>query len=387
MSQSNFYYLDYAASAPERPEAAAARQAYEQSAYAGANPNSLHTLGRMAASALEGARSDMARCIGGGFRPSDIIFTSGGTESNNMAVFGLAQGARAKDRNRTVVALSAIEHDSILDLAAPLRSQGFEVVFLKPSAQGIIEPRELARIANKSLALVSCMSANNETGAVQPIDELALAAHEAGALFHTDAVQAFGRIPLQASQVDALSVAGHKIGAPVGVGVLALRARTPFRPQSFGGGQEAGRRAGTQDVLAALQLAAVSKSVCGTIAQTRALVAQRANHMYKRLSSSPRIVPTISATVDDTRLPGIVHIMVDGCDSETLVLRLDAAGFEVSAASACSSGSLDPSHVLSAMGIKRDLALGSLRISFDERVSEDVLDAFCDALLDIVTDI
>ncbi len=378
-------YLDYAASAPLRPEALAAEAAYRSLRCAGANPNSLHTLGREAARELDKARHTFARVLGGGFRPSDIIFTSGGTESNNLAVIGLAEGMRARNSKRTCVVLAAIEHDSVLDLAPVLRGRGFEVRIIRPKHDGTVGSDELRSVLDTNCALVSVMAANNETGVLMDIASLAKLAHASGALFHTDAVQAFCRVPLDLADVDAVSVAGHKIGAPVGTGVLAVRSRCPLKAQSFGGGQEAGKRAGTQDVCGAVTFAQVADAVFHNMDTVRPLVAARANRLYERLCApGTQIVPTTQAHIDDTRLPGLVSVMASHVDSESLVLRLDEAGFEVSAASACSSGSLDASHVLLAMGIPRDLALGSLRISFDERVSDRELDLFAEALLNIV---
>lgn len=380
-------YLDYAASAPLREEALEAERAYDASRIAGANPNSLHTLGREAARALDGARRDLARCLGGAIRPSDVVFTSGGTESNNLAVVGLAEGMRERDRHRTQVVLSAIEHDSVLDVAPFLRDRGFEVLLARPDREGVVTPNELGRLVGPQTALVSVMAANNETGVVQPVQDLCQVAHAAGATFHTDAVQAFGRIPLDLAGVDAVSVAAHKIGGPVGVGALVVRGRVPLRPQTFGGGQERGIRPGTQDVRGAVAFAAAARAVCADLPTTRALVAERAEALYQRLcAQGTGIVPTTRAAMGADRLPGIVSVMVPGLDSETLVLGLDEAGFEVSAGSACSSGSLDPSHVLSAMGIARNDALGSLRISFDERVTSKELDAFAQAMLKLVSD-
>ena len=380
-------YLDYAASAPMRPEALAAERAYEEAPYAGANPNSLHTMGRAAARALDGARRDVARALGGGFRPADVTFTSGGTESNNLAILGLAEGVRARSARRRRVLLSAIEHDSVLDLASPLRSRGFEVEPVGVGRDGAVDPDALDALLDDTCALVSVMAANNETGVIQPVAELARRAHAHGALFHTDAVQGFCRVPLELAEVDAASVAAHKIGGPVGVGALAVRGRAPLRPQVFGGGQEQGRRAGTQDVRGALAFAAAARACEATLADSRALVARRASTLYERLcAEGTGILPTTSALVDERRLPGIVSVMAPAVDSETLILALDQEGFEVSAASACSSGSLDASHVLLAMGIPRDQALGSLRVSFDERVGEDVLGRFADTLLRIVAE-
>jgi cysteine desulfurase len=381
----SYVYLDYAASAPMVSEAKAAEAAYAEAPYAGANPNSLHTLGREAAMALEGARREIAKALGGGFRPGEIVFTSGGTESNNLALYGIAEGARARDRKRTRVVVSAIEHDSELDVVPALKDRGFQVTLVRPGRDGRIAPEELERTVGPDCALVSIMSANNETGVIQPVAELAEIAHKAGALMHTDAVQAFGRIPLAIDTCDAVSIAAHKIGGPVGIGALALRMRCPFRPQNFGGGQEAGKRPGTQDVRGALAFAAAAKAQTDHLAERRSACAAKANRLFQKICApGTGIQPTTTAQIDDTRLPGMVSIYVPGLDSETLILKLDQKGFEVSAGSACSSGSLDPSHVLSAMGIARNDALGALRISFDERVSDEDLDRFADALIGIV---
>lgn len=374
--------LDYAASAPIRPEALAAERAYEESAIAGANPNSLHSLGRASARRLDEARTDLVRCLGGRFRPSDVIFTSGGTESNNLAVIGLAEGARGRDSRRRRVVFSAIEHDSVLDLVGSLHERGFDVDLVRPERSGAVQPETLRDVVGADCALVSIMYANNETGVVQPVPELARVAHASGALFHTDAVQAFCHVPLELAEVDAVSVAAHKLGGPVGVGALVVRGRHALRPLSFGGGQEQGRRAGTQDVRGALAFAAAARACSDGLDATRALVAARAERLTATLCAPGTGIHRTTDASD--RLPGIVSVLVPGLDSETMILELDQAGYEVSAGSACSSGSLDASHVLLAMGIPREEALGSLRISFDERVDEDALDAFASTLIDVV---
>lgn len=380
-----YVYLDYAASAPVRPEALAAERAYEASPYAGANPNSLHTMGREAARALDGARVDLVRLLGGRFRPSDVVFCATGTEANNLALYGMAEGARDHDRRRTKVVISAIEHDSEEEIGPALRDRGFEVVYVRPQRDGIVHVEDVEAELGPTCGLVSLMSANNETGVIQPMPQVAQAAHKAGALFHTDASQAFCKVPLDLSGADAVTIAAHKIGGPVGVAALVVRGRTPFRPQTFGGGQEGGRRPGTQDVRGALAFAAAAEAASADLAAKRELVASRAQQLYDTICApGTGVVPTTTATMGPGRLPGMVSIMVPGVDSESLVLQLDEAGFEVSAASACSSGSLDPSHVLSAMGIPRDEALGSLRVSFDERVDEADLEAFAQTLLDVV---
>ncbi|ACV51161.1 cysteine desulfurase family protein [Lancefieldella parvula] len=380
----NYVYLDYAASAPMRTEALYAEKTYEASPIAGVNPNSLHSLGRQAARELDSARSVIANAVGGKFRSPDVIFCSGGTEGNNLSVLGMAEGIRNKDHKRNVVVFSAIEHDSVLDLAPVLREKGFEVRIVQPNRQGKIEGSVLEGLLDQSVALVSVMYANNETGVIQPVAELARITHRAGALFHTDAVQAFGRICLEVTDVDALTIAAHKIGGPLGIAAVLMRSKVPFQAQSYGGGQESGRRHGTQDVRGALAFAAATRWCQDNLTQTQEIVSMRANKVYETLCSSPKIKPTTAAYAGTDHMPGTVSIMVPSMDSETLILKLDQAGYEVSAGSACSSGSLNASHVLTAMGISRNEALGSLRITFDERVSESDLNAFCTTLLRIV---
>lgn len=380
-------YLDYAASAPLGEAARAAERAYEQEPYAGANPNSLHTMGRQAARALDRARTDLVRCLGGGFRPIDVTFTSGGTESNNLALWGLAEGARARDRRRTRVILSTIEHDSVLDVAPSLRDRGFEVSYAPAGRDGVVAADAVRDLLGNDVALVSVMAANNETGIVQPIAQIAEAAHAVGALMHTDAVQAFGRISLDLAAVDAVSIAAHKIGGPVGIAALVCRGRVAVRPQSFGGGQEQGRRAGTQDVRGALAFAAAARDCCDHMQERGVLMAHRAQKLDELLcGSGAGIRATVDVPYGIERLPGLVSLLVEGVDSETMVLGLDERGFEVSAGSACSSGSLDPSHVLTAMGIPRNEAFNSLRVSFDERVSGEDLQRFAHALIELVNE-
>lgn len=377
--------LDYAASTPMRPEAIEAQRAYDESELAGINPNSLHTLGRAAATKLEGARRDIAKTFGAAVRPSEIVLTGGGTEANQLALLGLAEGKRNQDRARDRVIVSAIEHDSILDNLPLLRAAGFKVDLVKPCRRGFIEPAALEELMGDDVALVSIMVANNETGVVQPTAELARVAHAHGALFHTDTIQGYLHIELDAGAlgVDAMSVAAHKIGGPVAAGALYVRSRTPLRPRIFGGGQEAGRRAGTQDLRTQLAFAAAAKAASAEL-KAHGDGTELADRLYAALLTSPRIHATMGDPTAVRRLPGIVSIYVDGFDSEELILQLDARGFAVSAGSACSSGSMDPSHVLSAMGIARDAALGSLRISFDDRCDPADLERFAEVLLDLV---
>ncbi len=378
--------LDYAASTPLRAEALESMRAYDASPIAGANPNSLHSLGRQASAELERARREVARSLGASVRPHEIVFTGGGTEANYLALRGIALAQRAAHPKRRRIITSAIEHDSILDNLPALRAEGFVIDQVMPNERGVITPEALCGLLGEDVALVSCMLANNETGVCQPIAELARAAHSMGAAFHTDAIQGYLHIPFDISAlgVDALSIAGHKVGAPVACGALYLKRGTPFNPPVRGGGQEAGRRAGTQDVRAIVALGAVARALSARVDADHARISQLSGHVYERLLANPRIHATMGAPIPAHRLPGIISIYVDDLESEELVLALDAQGFCVSAGSACSSGSAAPSHVLTAMGLSARAASGSLRISFDDRVDASDLDACCDALIDIV---
>ena len=386
MSTQRYVNLDYAASTPMRPEAVQAQADYDASRLAGVNPNSLHSLGRQAAIRLEECRRAVAASLGTRVRASEIVFTGGGTEANVLALLGIAQAVRERDRGRSRVIVSAIEHDSILDNLPLLRADGFTVDVIKPDSTGRIDPSSLERLISSDVALVSVMLANNETGVVQPIADLARIAHGAGACMHSDAIQGWLHIPFDVSAlgVDALSLAGHKVGGPVGIGALYLKSRTPIRARSFGGGQEGGLRPGTQDLRAIVALAAAANALRPLVAHHREQVGSLANELYTRLCDHPRIHATMGDWTSVERLPGIVSIYVDGIDSEELILQLDGRGYEVSAGSACSSASLDASHVLRAMGIPREKALGSLRISFDDRVEPDSLERFAQALFEVV---
>lgn len=386
MSTQRYVNLDYAASTPMRPEAMQAQADYDASRLAGVNANSLHSLGRQAAIRLEECRRAVAASLGARVRASEIVFTGGGTEANVLALLGIAQAVRERDRGRSRVIVSAIEHDSILDNLPLLRADGFTVDVIKPDSTGRIDPSSLERLISSDVALVSVMLANNETGVVQPIADLARIAHGAGARMHSDAIQGWLHIPFDVSAlgVDALSLAGHKVGGPVGIGALYLKSRTPIRARSFGGGQEGGLRPGTQDLRAIVALAAAANALRPLVAHHREQVGSLANGLYTRLCDHPRIHATTGDWTSVERLPGIVSIYVDGIDSEELILQLDGRGYEVSAGSACSSASLDASHVLRAMGIPREKALGSLRISFDDRVEPDSLERFAQALFEVV---
>lgn len=390
---SNYIYLDWAATAPLSP---AAREALEPYLIAGTgslafnmNANSLHRPGRQAFAALEEARKSIAADLGAS-RPSEIVFTSGATEADNAALLGMAHGALERHPHRNQpgfkpkAVVSAIEHDAVLAPADRLAREGFEVVRLRPDRNGFVSEDALRDALDADTVLVSVQMANSEVGSIQPVAALAQLAHGVGALFHSDATQALGKVPLNlaALEIDAASFSAHKIGGPKGVGALYLRARTPFQPQMLGGGQEDGRRSTTQNVAGAAAFAAAVHEAVAV--QPSEAVRQRAmrDRLYSRLGAIDGLSPTVAVEPESDRyLPNIVSVLSRDFESETLILRLDARGFGVSGGSACSSHSLDPSHVLKALGYG-DEAYGALRISFGSGTSEEDLDEFVQALTD-----
>ena len=376
-------YLDYTATAPLDPEVLDAMMPY-LTGYS-SNPNSLYASGRAAFAALEDARGRIARALGAA-QPFEIVFTSGGTEGDNAGIVGVAFAARTSTRNRVVI--SAIEHHAVLETAQRLKSHGFEVSLVNPRRDGIIHVEDFEQaISGDDVCVASVMAVNNETGAIQPVRDLAQIAHAHGARFHCDAVQALGKLPisLEESGVDTAAFSIHKVGGPRGVGILYLRRGVPYQTQMSGGGQESGRRSGTQNVAGAIACAVACEKTCGVRDTSYAQVEMLRAHLEKLLESIPDVKLTVQR-VDNPELyvPHICSILVDGVESETLVLQLDARGFEVSAGSACSSKSLKPSHVLTAMGISDDLALCSLRISLSHETTQAELDSFCTALEEIV---
>lgn len=388
----NYVYLDYAATAPLSEEAAAAMAPYQVPGRAnltvGGNANSLHCAGRAAFSALEDARRRISRALGAS-RPDEIILTSGATEADNAALFGLACAARDARRRSGAgdftprVIVSAIEHDAVLAPAKRLAAEGFEVVRLMPDTSGFISCDSLAEVCDENTVLVSVMAANSEVGSVQPVVELARIAHERGALFHTDATQALGKVAVNVVDwgCDAASFSGHKIGAPKGIGALYLKSRTPFDAYLLGGGQEAGRRSGTQNVAGAVAFAAAVEAAQELQPAEQVRLAALRDKLYAALTAESGVRATVEVPAGSVDfLPNIVHVLVDDLESETLILRFDMRGFGVSGGSACSSHSLEPSHVLKAIGIDADSAHGALRVSMGRYTTEADIDAFIEAV-------
>ena len=384
-------YLDYAATAPLCEEAARAMEPFQvpgpENLAVNANANGLYGLGRAAFDLLEDARRRVARALGAR-RPDEIVFTSGATEADDAAIAGLVAAARDQRRlagrgNRPVhVITSAIEHDAVLAPCRRLEAAGVRVTYLRPNRQGFIEARVLEEALTPDTVLVSVQAANSEVGSIQPIAELAALAHNAGALFHTDAVQALGKMPLnlEALAVDAASFSAHKIGGPKGVGALYLMARTPFAPFLLGGGQEGGRRSGTQNVAGIVGFAAACEAaVAGEEDESARLRALR-DRLYGTLGALGGFQATVEVDPGSRDfLPNIVHVLADEWESETMVLRFDQLGFCVAGGSACSSHSLEPSHVLKAMGIGGDEVYNALRVSLGRYTTEADIDAFAQA--------
>jgi len=371
-----------------RPSALAAMT--EQLAVTG-NASSLHTSGRTARRVVEESRERLARALGA--RPSEVVFTSGGTESDNLAVAGTFQARHAADPARNRLVVSAIEHHAVLDCVEHLVShEGAKVTWVEPDPAGVVSAdavRTAIGADADSVALVSVMWANNEVGTVQPVAQIAAVAHEHGIPFHTDAVQAAGHVAVDfaAGGADLLTVTGHKVGGPLGVGALLVRRDAALVPQSFGGGQERQVRSGTLDVPAIRAFAvAMEEAVAWLETESARLVGLR----DRLIQSAQDLGYDISVTGlwepgDGTRrLPGNAHLLVPGCEGDSLLYLLDAAGVECSTGSACQAGVPQPSHVLLAMGIPERDARGALRLTLGHTSTDADVDAALAALPEAV---
>lgn len=365
-------YLDEAATTPVRRDVLEAMWPYLTGTFG--NPSSTHEVGDLARRALEDARRDVAAFLGA--RPGEITFTSGGTESDNAAVKGLAL---ASTRGRHVV-VSAIEHPAVLESAAWLARQGYEVTELGVDAFGRVAPDDLAAVLRDDTAVVSVQLASNEVGTVQDVAALSAVAAERGVPFHTDAVQAAGWLELDVARlgVQALSLSGHKLGAPKGVGVLFVARRVPFEPLLHGGGQEDGRRSGTENVAAAVGLAAAVRAARPDASEVAAL---RDRFVEQVLAG----VPAARLTGHPVhRLPGSASFVFPGRSGESILLDLERRGVVVSSGSACHAGSDEPSHVLTAMGLDRDVAQTAVRFTFGAAVTAAQLDDAARAVVEVV---
>ena len=343
------------------------------------NPSSLYTIGQKAAEALEQARETLAKHLG--CKPREIIFTSGGSEADNQAILGAAAIGEAKGKKHIVS--TAFEHHAVLHTLDKLRKQGFEITLLDVHENGVITPQEVEAVLRDDTSLVTIMYANNEIGTIQPIEEIAAICKKRGILFHTDAVQAVGHIPIDVKKenIDMLSLSAHKFHGPKGVGALYVRAGIRLKPLIEGGAQEKGRRAGTENVPGIMGMAAALDEACEHMDENISKVTQLRNQLIEGLSK----VPHAELNGDrEKRLPGNVSFCFEGIEGESLLLLLDHKGISASSGSACTSASLDPSHVLLAIGRPHEVAHGSLRLSLSEKNTEEEITYMIQVIPEVV---
>ena len=377
VSMSRFLYADHAATTALSPRALEAMTPYFRDAYG--NPSSLYTFGQQAKSDLDAARAEVARCLNA--KPEEIFFTSGGTESDNWALKAVAELRGGKGRH---IITSAIEHHAILHTLEHLeKALGFSVTYLPVDSLGRVDPQAVKAAIRPDTILITVMAANNEIGTIEPIAEIGAIAREAGVLFHTDAVQAVGHIPVDVSawNCDMLSLSGHKFHGPRGVGALYVRRGLRLPPLIHGGGQEKGRRSGTENVAGAVGLAAALREAVDGLEARSVLLAARRDRLIEGLTR----LPCSRLTGDPVyRLPGTASFVFEGVEGEALLLHLDAKGICASSGSACSSASLDPSHVLLAIGLPHEVAHGSLRLSLGEENTDEDVDYLLQAVPEVV---
>ena len=361
-------YLDHAATTPVREEVFEAMKPFYGPRFG--NPSSTHRWGREARAALDEARERVGRCLGA--RPDEICFTSGGTEADNLAILGAWRALKAK--GRTAVVTTPIEHKAILGAVHQAALEGAEERFLGMTPDGVIDAASFHELVDEKVAVCTIMWVNNEIGSIQPVPELAARAKQRGALVHTDAVQAFGkvRIDAQTQQFDFLTISGHKFGAPKGIGALFIRRGTHIEPLMHGGTQDRGRRPGTENVAAAVGLARAAEL---TLAECEAHCA-RIRKLRDKLEAGilSRIPDAVIHGRGAERAPHILNVSVPGTDSESLLMALDLRGIAASGGSACQSGSISPSHVLTAIGVRPDLASAAIRMSLGVLTTDQSID-------------
>ncbi|MGE0352349.1 MAG: cysteine desulfurase family protein [Gemmatimonadales bacterium] len=373
-------YLDNAATTPVRPEVLEAMLPYlSQTAFG--NPSSPHRFGRAARAGLDQAKRQVAAAVGA--EPNQVIFTSGGTEADNLAIIGAALAARDAGRPMHVVA-SACEHKAVLAAAHAVKHLGGEETILPVDRSGLVDRTALARALAAGPAIVSIMWVNNETGAVQPVSEIAGVCADAGVAFHSDAVQAFGKVPVSLADLPCtlLTISGHKIGAPKGIGALIVRNRKAVEAIIHGGGQQFGIRPGTENVAGAVALGRAAELVAAEIETESARLVRLRDRLAGRLREA---VPDVVINAEGApRAPHVLNLAVPGADSEAMLMHFDLAGVAVSGGSACSTGSVEPSHVLTAMGLPRELALGAVRFSLGHETTENDVDRAAEVFPQVV---
>lgn len=363
---SNIIYLDHAATTPMDPEVLETMRPYFTEHFGSAS--TLYSIGKEARQAVDEAREKVAALIGA--RPEEVFFTSGGTESDNWAVRGTAHAHAGKGNH---IITSKIEHHAILETCHYLEKQGFEVTYLPVDSDGFVDPEELKNAITDQTILISIMHANNEIGTIQPVEEIGKIAKEKKITFHTDSVQTVGSIPVDVNTIgcDMLSISGHKLYGPKGIGAMYLRKGTKVQRFMLGGGQESNRRAGTHNVPGIVGLGKASE-LAG---------ARMDEHNQKLITLRDMLIENVLTSIPDVqlnghrtkRLPNNVNFSIEGIEGESMILLLDMNGICASSGSACTSGSLDPSHVLMALGMRHELAHGSLRLTLGrENTEEDV---------------
>jgi len=359
-------YLDHNATTPLHPEVLEAMLPYLKEKFG--NPSSIHGFGRETKVALEEAREKVAQILGAS--SSEVFFTSGGTESDNLAIKGVAFANRKKGRH---IITSKIEHHAILESCKFLEKEGFEVTYLSVDSRGLVDPEDLRKAIRDDTTLVSVMYANNEVGIIQPIEELCKIAKERGVYFHTDAVQAAGKIPVEVQKlnVDLLSISGHKIYGPKGVGAIYIRKGVRITPWSHGGHHERSRRAGTENVPAIVGFAKALEIAEQEMESQNRHLRELTESFYRKLMES---IPDVILNGDlNRRIANTLNLSFKGVEGESIILSLDLKGVAVASGSACTSGTLEPSHVLSAMGVDPAIAQGAIRFSFGrDNTMEDV---------------
>ncbi len=375
--EKRYIYADNAATTAVSEEVLNAMLPYFRENYG--NASSIYKLGRDAQRAIETAREKVAKALGA--EPREIFFTSCGSESDNWAVKGTAEIMAKKGKKHIIT--SVFEHHAILHTTEYLEKHGFEVTYIPVSDKGLIDPQDIKNAIREDTALVTIMYANNEIGTIQPIDEIAAICHEKGVLFHTDAVQAVGHVEIDVHKqgIDMLSLSGHKIHAQKGIGALYVRKGIVLPNLIHGGGQERGKRAGTENVPAIVGLGVAIEAATRNIAEKAAVITPRRNRLIDGILKLPY---TRLNGDRDKRLPGNLNISIEGIEGESLLLMLDMNGICASSGSACTSGSLDPSHVLLSLGLKHAVAHGSMRLSIEEDVTDEDIDYILEVIPKIV---
>ncbi len=375
--EDRFVYADNAATTPIHADVLNKMMPFLTTEYG--NASTLYRLGQSSHKALENARQEVALLMNAD--PSEITFTGCGSESDNLALRGYLHSRQAKGRKHLII--STIEHHAILYTAQALEKEGFAVTYLPVNQYGQVEPQALEQAIRPDTALVSIMFANNEIGTINPVAELGRVCHEKGVVFHTDAVQAYGHVPIdvKAMNIDMLSLSGHKINAPKGVGAIYVRKGIRLEPQLTGGGQERGLRSGTENIASIVGLGEAARLKRVNMERETAYIGALSRKLIDGVLQLPQTILTGHPT---QRLPGTCSFCINAIEGESLVLRLDMNGICASTGSACSTGSLDPSHVLLGIGLSHEISHGSLRLTLGPQNTEDDVDYILERLKGVV---